>query len=195
MFNGLAALSLLLFAASVTLCIRSHFRYDEVIYENNFAGDGTDAQATKESESARRPWWASAFWIDMWEICTDRGGIIFTHDRGDPEGIGGYVGPSGWRYSSDAAGNRLVSIWPTVERTGSFVPPNVNGRLAVKLPYWLLITFFGILPAFVISRLIRRNRYPNGFCRKCGYDLRATPDRCPECGTVPKALSGARAVK
>jgi hypothetical protein len=51
----------------------------------------------------------------------------------------------------------------------------------------LVAGVFAILPAIVRIRFLRKKYFQRrpGICRKCGYDLRATPDRCPECGTVP----------
>ena len=37
-----------------------------------------------------------------------------------------------------------------------------------------------LLPVTLLCR--RLNRLRNGLCPHCGYDLRATPQRCPECG-------------
>ena len=43
----------------------------------------------------------------------------------------------------------------------------------------------GIAIILYDRRRLLRDRKDAGECLNCGYDLRATPDRCPECGTIP----------
>jgi hypothetical protein len=60
----------------------------------------------------------------------------------------------------------------------------------VLIPYWVPVVVSAIPPAlWGVNRSRRNRRRGSGqFCAACGYDLRATPDRCPECGTVPARL-------
>ena len=55
-------------------------------------------------------------------------------------------------------------------------------------PCWLLALGTAALPAAWLRGYLRRRRLradaARGLCRSCGYDLRATPGRCPECGAV-----------
>jgi hypothetical protein len=46
---------------------------------------------------------------------------------------------------------------------------------------WQLIRSAGV------SERVERQR--KGQCIHCGYDLRATPDRCPECGAVREQVT------
>jgi len=55
----------------------------------------------------------------------------------------------------------------------------------VIVPIWALAAITGFLPALMLyRRLKKRRRISAGKCPVCGYDLRATPQRCPECGTL-----------
>ena len=59
----------------------------------------------------------------------------------------------------------------------------------IVVPHWGLATATALLPASRAIGLLKRRvawrRRRLGLCGSCGYDLRATPDCCPECGTVP----------
>jgi hypothetical protein len=53
----------------------------------------------------------------------------------------------------------------------------------VDLPYAIPVVGLSLLPAARMWRRSRRKRRL-GFCLVCGYDLCATRERCPECGTI-----------
>jgi hypothetical protein len=65
-----------------------------------------------------------------------------------------------------------------------------------EVPYWFLVLIFAIAPAArVVNVIRRRRRFGAARCRTCGYDLRATPDRCPECGLISAPDGAVRAAR
>ena len=163
--NLLTALSLLMCAAAVVLWVRSQWHLDKLVFRT--AGDLfrlTSANGTLGFE------WGDG-WPDPVFKYFHNGNI----GRWDPaEEMGGAAG---------FALGRTVQRWEYRQDQWLSVP-FVNAAV----PHWSVAALAGAAPVWWSIRLRdarrRRDRVVAGMCPDCGYDLRATPDRCPECGAA-----------
>jgi hypothetical protein len=101
--------------------------------------------------------------------------------------------------SRDPAHRDTRNPWWFDENAGSHLV-NLTGTPAgsvslqmrfLCVPIWFVVVLVP-LPLAVqrgIARLVGRHRSRRGMCRACGYDLRGTPDRCPECGAIPPVVA------
>ena len=63
---------------------------------------------------------------------------------------------------------------------------------ALYVPHWSLALLCALLPTAWLLRAHRaRSSHHRGLCPTCAYDLRATPNQCPECGAKSDARAAA----
>jgi hypothetical protein len=97
--------------------------------------------------------------------------------------------------------NVFMGPWPSPEwykpiliMTPAAAPSSSPG-MAVSVIYMPLSTAraaLAIFPAIWLVLALRRHlskKPKEGHCAVCGYDLRATPEKCPECGTIQQTAS------
>ncbi len=74
---------------------------------------------------------------------------------------------------------------PVPPRGGDIEPSSNPEIWSVRVPIWPIAALFAVaLPSLALAYRLRRRRcHKMGLCIKCGYDLRGSQERCPECGT------------
>jgi hypothetical protein len=182
LFNALAAMSLALCLTILALWIRSQFVSDSM---------------------SRETWDVAAGELADWGVLVSQGQIELGRsvERAPP---GSFVFMYRYRPGLKHGGewwalpiHHSGTFWLKYERPYTLpLSSTLNGTMAewsVGCRLWVLALAFALLPA---RWALSRRRPQPGCCGVCGYDLRATPDRCPECGTTPPArATRARAVQ
>jgi len=156
-----AVLSLLLWAATAALWVRSYFTSDYLSCVDTSPG----LYRLSGVQTYRGGFHCTMYWFDFrgraWTqtVALDR------------------IAIKSLKYEPDGEVPRLAGV-------GCARDPGKARVSSAKLiiPHWCVCSILVV----VGMRMLRQRRHPGvqHCCATCGYDLRATPSRCPECGTA-----------
>ena len=157
----LSTLSLILCVGTVALWVTSSFIWMRIGWE------------TEGADWERRPW---GFKVDL-----DFRSVYVVVDTNPLP-----TGPAKWYWQHAVLDSRPHRTRP-LSYTGGMWCDGSYCR-TVNIPFWMLTVMVSPLMIFssrtILAEAIRSHRRRRGYCSCCGYDLRATPQRCPECGRV-----------
>jgi hypothetical protein len=183
-FNVIAAMSLVLFITTAVFWIRSFWRTDDFIRDRSM---GATSQPSP---------YILIFHSELGSVSLTKENVpplvvIEEADFGSAllskwmSGGNNHRGLAQKKTGFQFGGITWTTTW--IESDGLHRPNSfdfVQSRY-IKFNDWLLAVVTAILPTIWTLKWLRRERFGPGLCRVCGYDLRATPKQCPECGTVP----------
>jgi hypothetical protein len=188
-FHFASFLSFVLLIACAILWPRSYFAKDEYHFRPRPLGTETDAVTG-----------VTHAWVSQITLSSAKGKFQIRRYQPQPD----KVGPSGYITAStdeifSLAPNRPVDRHWRFAGIEIFDRPRHSFKLGnssgtfwafryLTVPYWLVTSLFALLPiawGFHLRRRLRiRSRLKRGLCPSCGYDLRSSTNRCPECGAL-----------
>jgi hypothetical protein len=158
------------------MAVRSRFHYDDVIF------------ATPAGEHEISSFQGRLQYLYVHDQPTPHDVVIGSTSLRDPRAVPDHIG-----YLYPATASARLGVEHTTGLTPplpGFLRPSPMSAFAYRLTrirYSTLLVAALLIPcARLIALLLRRGtsrrRRLRNLCINCGYDLRSSPDRCPECG-------------